>query len=90
MKSRLFLLLTLLLPFGLAGCGGLPAPFWGNPGENARRLVQPLSPMLAIPAPTNAMLPEAASAALASTSKRPVDGDAATRAAITSERRERA
>lgn len=65
MKSRLFLLLTFLLPLGLAGCGGLPAPFWGNPGENARRLVQPLSPMLAIPAPTNALLPEAASATLA-------------------------
>ncbi len=65
MKIRALLLFVLLAPLALAGCGDLPAPFWGNPGANARRLVQPLSPMLAVVTPTNALLPEAASALLA-------------------------
>ena len=60
------LILTLLPLFGLlSGCGDLPAPFWGNPGTTGRQLAQPLSPMLAIPAPTQAMLPDAQAAALA-------------------------
>lgn len=57
--------LLLLFCLSLAGCGDLPAPFWGNPGPNARRLAQPLSPMLAVPTPTEAMLSDAAGATLA-------------------------
>lgn len=65
MTSRLLLLLTLVLSVSLTGCGNLPAPFWGNPGATARRLVQPPAPMLAIPAPTQALLPASGSTMLA-------------------------
>ena len=48
----------------LAGCGDLPRPFAGNPGAMARRLSQPPPARLAVPVPTDALLAEAASAAL--------------------------
>lgn len=57
--------LLLLLCVLLAGCGDFAAPFWGNPGANARRLAQPLSPMLAVPVPAEAMLPNDAGTTLA-------------------------
>jgi hypothetical protein len=56
------LLVPLLL---LSACGDLPEPFLGNPGANARRLARPLSPMLAVPFPGNAMLSDPAGHALA-------------------------
>jgi len=58
--------LLLLLCALLAGCGDFASPFWGNPGATARRLAQPLSPMLAVPVPAEAMLGDAAGATLAS------------------------
>ena len=59
-----YLLLRLLVPLAaamlLAACGDLPEPFLGNPGATARRLAVPLTPMLAVPPPSNALLnPEA-------------------------------
>lgn len=59
------LVLACLMLVGLAACGDLPTPFMGNPGANARRLLVPLSPMLAVQTPTDALLPQAASQALA-------------------------
>jgi hypothetical protein len=41
----------------LAGCGGLPRPFAGNPGANGRQLSQPPPARLAIAPPTEALLP---------------------------------
>lgn len=58
MVSRLSQLLLLLL---LASCGDLPEPFLGNPGVVGRQLAQPPTPRLAVPPPTNALLPDAAS-----------------------------
>jgi len=56
----------LLFPLlALSACGDLPEPFLGNPGANARRLARPLSPMLAVPFPGNAMLSDPAGRALA-------------------------
>ena len=49
-----------LLPAALAGCGDLPQPFLGNPGATALRLAQPPPSRLAIPLPTDALLPDAA------------------------------
>lgn len=57
--------ILLLLPALLAGCGDLPRPFAGNPGATARRLSQPPPARLAVPAPTAALLPDAAGTALA-------------------------
>jgi hypothetical protein len=51
----------LLLPLLLASCGDLPEPFLGNPGVAGRQLAQPPTPRLAVPAPANALLPDAAS-----------------------------
>jgi hypothetical protein len=62
--SRISLLLTLLIT--LASCGDLPEPFIGNPGGTGKILAQPPTPRLAIPAPPNALLPEAASRQFAS------------------------
>lgn len=43
----------------LAGCGGLPQPFRGQPGELARRLARPPAYRLAVPAPREALLTDA-------------------------------
>jgi hypothetical protein len=51
-------LALLLLP---AACGDLPQPFLGNPGATAERLAVPPTPRLAVPAPSDALLPDAAS-----------------------------
>jgi hypothetical protein len=59
----LCLLVPLLLP--LASCGDLPEPFLGNPGATARALAQPPTARIAVPAPTNALLPDNASRQLA-------------------------
>jgi len=52
------------LPLLLAACGDLPAPFLGNPGATARRLAQPLSPLLAVPPPSDALLTHEGSTSL--------------------------
>src|ERR1700676_1899601 len=64
-RALLFLLLLRLLiplagPMLLAACGDLPEPFLGNPGAMARRLAVPLTPMLAVPPPSNALLTQQA------------------------------
>ncbi len=58
-------ILWLLPLLALVGCGDLPQPFLGNPGPNGRILAQPPAPRLAVPPPGNALLPDAASQALA-------------------------
>jgi hypothetical protein len=57
--------LTLLLCLILSACGDLPEPFLGNPGSNARRLAQPLTPLLAVPPGSETLLPDAANQDLA-------------------------
>jgi hypothetical protein len=57
--------LALLLCLALSACGDLPEPFLGNPGATARRLAQPLTPLLAVPPGTDTLLPDAASQDLA-------------------------
>jgi hypothetical protein len=61
--GRLALLLPLLCL--LTSCGDLPEPFIGNPGATARRLAQPLTPLLAVPPGSDTMLSDAASKELA-------------------------
>ncbi len=56
----------LLICLALPACGDLPEPFLGNPGATARRLAQPLTPLLAVPPGTDTMLPDAANQDLAS------------------------
>jgi hypothetical protein len=53
--------LSLLSPLLLAACGDLPEPFLGNPGATARRLAVPVTPMLAVPPPSGALLTDEAS-----------------------------
>jgi hypothetical protein len=55
----------LLACLAIAACGDLPEPFLGNPGATARRLAQPLTPLLAIPPGSDTMLPDAANEELA-------------------------
>ena len=57
MTSRLSLLLLLLL----ASCGDLPEPFLGNPGASAANSRSRPRRGWRFPAPTNALLPDAAS-----------------------------
>jgi hypothetical protein len=57
--------LALCLCLALAACGDLPEPFLGNPGATARRLSQPLTPLLAVPPGTDTLLPDAANQELA-------------------------
>jgi hypothetical protein len=56
---------ALLLCLALSACGDLPQPFIGNPGATARRLAQPLTPVLAVPPGTDTLLPDAANQELA-------------------------
>lgn len=64
---------ALFLVLLLAGCGGFPQPFYGNPGATALRLAQPPPSRLAVPAPTDALLGDQAAKLYA--------GDLATRLA---------
>jgi hypothetical protein len=64
--GRLALLLCLaLFCLALAACGDLPEPFLGNPGATARRLAQPLTPLLAVPPGTDTLLSDAENQELA-------------------------
>jgi hypothetical protein len=64
--GRPALLLCLLsLVFTLSACGDLPEPFLGNPGATARRLAQPMTPLLAVPPGSDTLLPDAANKELA-------------------------
>ena len=58
-------LLLIVIGLALAGCGDFPRPFQGNPGPLGRHLVVPPPPLLAVPAPANALLSDAASQAFA-------------------------
>src|ERR1700712_2166533 len=58
-------LCPMLLCGTLSACGDLPEPFLGNPGATARRLAQPLTPLLAVPPGTDTLLPDAANQELA-------------------------
>jgi hypothetical protein len=62
--SRL-LRFVLLICLSLSACGDLPEPFIGNPGSTARRLAQPLTPLLAVPPGSDTLLPDAANQDLA-------------------------
>ncbi|HYZ64605.1 MAG TPA: hypothetical protein VE650_19300 [Acetobacteraceae bacterium] len=55
MRSLLWPLLLVLL----AGCGGLPQPFFGNPGNAGALLAQPPPSRLAIPTPAQSLLSDA-------------------------------
>ncbi len=56
----MYLRLILLLPLLLSACGDLPEPFLGNPGATARRLAVPVTPMLAVPPPAEALMNDSA------------------------------
>lgn len=60
MRALLFILLALL-----AGCGGLPQPFFGNPGRDGSLLSTPPPARLAVPLPAQSLLTDAASQAWA-------------------------
>jgi hypothetical protein len=51
----------LLVALFMAGCGDLPEPFLGNPGATAKRLAVPEAGMIAVPPPSDALLPSQAS-----------------------------
>lgn len=55
---RAFLFATLLF---LSGCGGLPQPFFGNPGREGALLAAPPPARLAIPAPGQSLLTDSGS-----------------------------
>jgi hypothetical protein len=50
----------------VAGCGDLPRPFQGAPGQEGARLALPPAPRLALPAPDTAMLSQASAEELMS------------------------
>lgn len=54
MRPALLLLLLLL-----AACGGLPQPFFGNPGAIGSRLAEPPPSRLAVPTPAQSLLSDA-------------------------------
>jgi hypothetical protein len=54
-----------LLLAALAGCGGFPRPFQGNPGATALRLARPPPPRLSVTPPPNALLSDEASRSFA-------------------------
>ncbi|AHJ65195.1 hypothetical protein [Granulibacter bethesdensis] len=55
--SRFTLMLTCLSGLlGLSGCGDLPRPFMGHPGQTAMKLAAPPPARLAVPTPGNALL----------------------------------
>jgi len=56
---------ALLLCLILSACGDLPEPFLGNPRAHARKLAQPLTPLLAVPQGSDTLLPDAANQDLA-------------------------
>ena len=64
-RRRAVLLILVLLCGLLSACGDLPEPFIGNPGATARRLAQPLAPLLAVPPGSDTLLPDAANRELA-------------------------
>ena len=74
--TRLLYLVPLLSM--LTACGDLPEPFLGNPGATARRLAQPLTPLLAVPPGTDTLLPDRANQQLANADR---DGAAGIRGA---------
>ncbi len=47
----------LLLAMCLTACGTLPEPFYGDPGVEGAKLATPPAPVLIIPPPDNALLP---------------------------------
>jgi hypothetical protein len=65
MTRRHFGLTALLACLVLSACGDLPEPFIGNPGATARRLAQPMTPLLAVPPGTDTLLGDAADRDLA-------------------------
>jgi hypothetical protein len=56
---------AVFLCLALSACGDLPEPFLGNPGATARRLAQPMTPLLAVPPGSDTLLPDAANQELA-------------------------
>ena len=56
---------ALLLLLLLAGCGGLPQPFFGNPGLAGSRLSAPPAGRLSVPTPAQSLLTDAAARAWA-------------------------
>ena len=50
----------ILLPLLLASCGGLPQPFFNNPGLAGMRLSEPPASRLSVPTPAQSLLPNAA------------------------------
>jgi hypothetical protein len=64
-RSRVAVPLSLLPALLLAACGSLPRPFSGSPGRTAQRLAQPPPPRLAVPVPTDILLPDAQARAFA-------------------------
>jgi hypothetical protein len=65
MRAALIRILSLMLLFSVTACGDLPEPFLGNPGATARRLAKPLAARLAVPVPSDTLLPDSANKALA-------------------------
>jgi hypothetical protein len=67
LSGLLFRLLSplVLVCLVLTSCGDLPEPFLGNPGATARRLAQPMTPLLTIPPGSDTLLPDDANQYLA-------------------------